>query len=322
MRPLAWLQHIPNTAIGANLLDRHRSERVAGVVSAHPTEVGSARAACSTLLERPADPAARASLAKCAERLLAALRAPSEDDGPLMRGLMQGDAIVRSNGLELLDRERFPRRIKDFTMRTLHHTNVVAGSYDRWVEAVTGAVDHQPGAHVYDLAAGTGGFARHLASVPGHGLRISSSDRAAEYVGMGMQAAEQAGLETVAWEVCDALDLRALRDRRDVDLFLCTQAAHHFDPGPLVQMISQAVASAPRGILIIDLLRAGTTALGTAAVAALAAAWPVLMYDGFQSVRRAYTLAEFKLLALLAGAQSVDARACGPAWCLVHARQA
>jgi SAM-dependent methyltransferase len=320
---LSFMQRLPAVAPLAGRLDGRRAGRVEALLSARRAQVRDARQACDAMLERGADDAARASLDAVAAALLGELRGDERGDGALRRGATRLDAAVRSDGAELLDVGFVPQRVKDFTMRLLHRTNVLAGSYEVWTGAVAAALGDRDDAHVYELAAGTGGYARHLArrQPPGRRVRVTSSDLSPAYVSIGAEAARAEGVSDVTWEVCDALDLRRLRDRGDVDLFLCTQAAHHLSAGQLVQMISQAIHAAPEGLLVIDLLRSATTALGTLALTAVVAPWPVLMYDGFQSVRRAYTPAELSLLARLAGAGRVDARPYGPAWCLLHARR-
>jgi SAM-dependent methyltransferase len=319
---LSFVQRLPALALVAGRLDARRGGRVDDLLSSRRGRARDALDACAALLAGD-DAAAQRTLDEAAAALLGELRGAAPGDGALDRGAAMLDVVVRSDGPELLDVDAVPQRVKDFTMRLLHRANVVAGSYDVWTGAVCEALGDRADAHVYELAAGTGGYARHLARhhPPGRHIRVTSSDLSAEYVAIGEAAARAEGISGVTWETRDALDLRALRERGDVDLFLCTQAAHHLSAGQLVRMISQCVHAAPGGLLVIDLMRGATTALATLALSGLVAPWPVLVYDGFQSVRRAYTPAELTLLARLAGATRVDARPYGPAWCLLHARR-
>ncbi len=321
MKPLAFLQSIPAAAVVSRRLDRLRSRRVDTALAGCSGDAREVRAACEALLERD-DQGARELVDAVVPRFLAALREVSGGDGLIDRGAARIDEGVRSEALELLDRDGVPAFVKAFTMRLLHRVNAQVGSYDVWTGAVLEALGDRRDAHVYDLAAGTGGFARHLAKspTPGRTLRITSTDLSPAYVALGEKSARAEGVEGVAWEVCDALDQRHLRARGGVDLMLCTQAAHHLSPGQLVRMISQSMHTASRGILVIDLMRGASTALGTLALTTVLAPWPPLVFDGFQSVRRAYTPAEFALLARLAGAGSVEARPLGPAWCTLLAQ--
>jgi hypothetical protein len=85
-------------------------------------------------------------------------------------------------------------------------------------------------------------------------------------------------------------------------------------------MMREAVRTAPRGLVIVDLLRSPANALGTVAGIASTLPLPVLMADGFQSVRRSYTLGELEVLARFAGVSEIDTRPLGPVHGLVHLR--
>ena len=318
---LGFVQRLPPADPLSLRLDRARARRVDDVLSSRRGTVREVLDACDALLASP-DTRAAKTVDAYAAQLLAELRRTPASAGAIDQGVARIDAALRSAGPEILDVEGVPQRLKDFTMRLLHAVNVSLGSYDVWTRAALEALGDRDDAHLYDLAAGTGGYARHLRRhMPaGRRLRVTSSDLSPAYVALGRREAERAHITDVAWEERYALDLSALRERNDVDLFLCTQAVHHLSPGQAVRMISQAIHTAPGGILVVDIFRGAVTALGSLALISLATPWPVIVYDGFQSVRRAYTPAEFTLLARLAGAASVEAKAYGPAWCTLHAR--
>ncbi len=323
MNALGLLHRLPPPGLLARHLDRARARRVDDVLYTGGGAVREVEAACRALLDG-ADARAERVVDVLARQLLQELRlAPSSADA-VTRQAARFDAALRSDAPELLDVDLLPQPVKDYSMRLLHRLNARIGSYDLWTEAVVDALGDAADAHVYDLAAGTGGYARHLArhQPAGRRVRITSSDLSPDYVAVGERAAREEGVTDVRWEVRDALDLRALRARGDVDLFLCTQAVHHLGPAMVVRMISQAVHASRGGLLVVDLARGALTALGTLAVVGVVTPWPVLVYDGFQSVRRAYTPAEFTLLARLAGAKDVSARLWGPAWCVLRARGA
>ncbi len=321
MSPLGFVQRLPPVGALSHHLDRLRADRVDDVLSSRRGSAREVLDACRALLDGD-DPRAARTVHTNASQLLQELRLAPSNGSVLDRGAARFDDALRSDKPEILDLDGVPQGLKDFTMRLLHRFNVTLGSYDAWTRAVLDALGDRDPAHVYDLAAGTGGYARHLAKHPpaGRSLRITSSDLRDDYVAVGRRAAANEGAATVTWEARDALDLRELRERDDVDLFLCTQAVHHLSPGMVVRMISQAIHTAPGGILIIDIYRSAAAALGTVALISASTPWPVLTWDGFQSVRRAYTPAEFTLLARLAGASHVDAKPLGPGWLTLHAR--
>ncbi len=323
MTPLAFVQRLPPVAPLSLRLDRLRAERVDDVLSSRRGSTREVLDACRALLDGDDGRASRV-IDRNASQLLQELRLTPSSARAIDRGASRADDALRSTTPEILDLDGVPQPLKDFTMRMLHRFNVSLGSYDAWTAAVLDALGDRDGAHVYDLAAGTGGYARHLAkhAPSGRSLRITTSDLRGDYVDLGRRIAEADGVTNVHWEQRDALDLRELRERGDVDLFLCTQAVHHLSPGMVVRMISQAIHSAPGGLFIIDIFRSATAALGVATLVTASTPWPVLAWDGVQSVRRAYTPAEFTLLARLAGADRIDARPLGPGWCTLHARGA
>ncbi len=293
-------------------LDERRRSRVDELIVEERATVQEISAACARLAEGPDDGAA-AAIDRGVAHMLAGLRAAGGSSG----ALEAVDDVVRSDELEWLDLEWVPGVAKRAGMKLLHLVNGVTGAYPKWSEVLAEALGPTPTrpAHVHDLAAGTGGFARWLAMHPPHGLelRVTSSDLDPGYVALGERAARREHA-AVRFETRDALDLRGIGP---VDLFVCTQATHHLGPARVLRMIAQAIAHAPRGIVIVDVYRAAGVALGTGAVLALIAL--PIMRDGVLSVRRSYTPAELALLARLAGARVVRAEPVGAVHCVLHA---
>lgn len=316
---LGFLHKIPSPSRLAQALDRTRDAHLDDVLTEGRDDVRALLRAREALKQGP-DASAAETVDRVASKLLAELRASSSREGAALRAMTLFDRALHTEDEELLDRELLPQPVKDFSMRLLHRVNVVLGSYSVWTDAIVHALGDRRDAHVYDLAAGTGGYARHLVAHPpeGYSLRVTSSDLRSDYVAIGAARAREEGLD-VRYEVRDALDLRELRERGDVDLFLCTQAVHHLSPGMVVRMIAQCIAAAPRGLVVVDLFRSLTNFVAAGAFVSLAAPFPVLVYDGLVSVRRSYTPAELSLLAHLAGAHHVESRTWGPAYCLLHA---
>jgi SAM-dependent methyltransferase len=207
-------------------------------------------------------------------------------------------------------------------MYGLDWQNRIVGSYGQWLTLLEGTLAGRRGAHVYDLAAGSGGFLRYAARAVGKRgtaeMRFTSSDLDPEFVELGAKAAARSRAN-VAFEKRDATNLKPLAG--SVDLFVSTQSAHHLSPGLAVRMISEATRAASQGILIVDLRRSATMAIVGCLLDCVTAPFPPLMYDGILSFRRSYLAAEMELLARLAGAEKVDAYAKPPAHFVVHARR-
>lgn len=304
-------RHLPPLAPAALALDRVRARRIPEVLAAHSQDITAA------LASAPPRPDGR--IDRLARALLASLRRAE--------GLGEGlasklDGAVRSDRGELMDVPGTPELFKRTEMALLDRLNRGLGFYETWAVEVDRALGSSPTRRVYDLAAGAGGFARFVAAQWPAGIapmEITSSDLEPVYVEQGRRAAERAGLP-VRFEVRSALDLRALEGK--VDLFVCTQAAHHLTPGMVLQLLAGAIRIAPRGIVLVDVMRSGILALGAAlAMSTSFFYFPPVAIDGFQSVRRGYTPAELELLARAAGADLVHARFERPAHCILHARR-
>ena len=292
------------TPLGSRL-DRQRREALPRLLAANAIDVSRA----ASLAPNPVDD----ELATITHHLLGRLR----DSGGRGKYL---DALVRSDREEFLDLNWVPGIIKRVGMRRLHQYNRLSGGYPLFRKAIVEALRGQRDAHVYDLAAGTGGLARWLAAHPprGHQLRITSSDLEPSYLEIGRRTARRRGLE-LTFEARNACDLHEVKD---VDLFVCTQATHHLGPVLLVQVIAQAIRASPGGLLVIDALRAANITLAVALSSAAFAPWlPHFAHDAALSVRRSWTPTELALLATLAGASRVEVAMRDPGYCVLHARR-
>ena len=318
---MSWMERtrplLPSLAVLTQRLDEARTARMEMLLADHAAEVREVAAACRTLGQEPRPPETELQIIdRVADRLLGALRQGTATEKPWLRHLHDLDERVRSQELEILDRDDVPEALKRFSMRTLDWLNFALGAYPLWAHAVNRALGPRTTAHVYDLAAGTGGFLRYLAQHPsaGYQLRLTSSDMRPDYVEMGAARRPDG---RVQFEARDATDLRGVND---VDLFVCTQATHHLTPGQVVRTLAQAVTLAPLGIVVIDVMRSLAVALAASIGTAMVLPFPILILDGFQSVRRGYTPGELALLARLAGARRIEAHPWGAAYAFLHAR--
>ena len=310
------LHTLPSPCLLAAYLDRRRALAVEELLASRADETSVAGTAVARLLAH-SDDAASAALDRAARFLLGELRTLSRERGLLTRGAVWLDQLVRTDRTEMLDSDDV-HELKVEAIERLDAANLRLGGYADWSHAVREALAGRTEAHLHDLAGGTGGFVRYLAVNPFSGcrLRLSTSDTDPGYVALGESKARAAKLD-VQIQVRNALHLRGVDG---VDLFTCMQAVHHFMPGEAVQLISQAITTAPLGILIIDLSRAALNVLVSVLITAATTRFMPLVHDGYLSVRRSYTPAELRLLARLAGATHITARPYGPGHVLLHAR--
>ena len=310
MHPLNLAPHLPPTLTAplALRLDAARAQRVAPLLAEHPEIRHLVRDALHTLQNQP-DSDAERTVERYAAALLLTLRRHDGQSWPVRL-----DRLVASDIGELMDRPWTSAQVKQREMQALDRLNRLMGSYTSWSRLVRGIVGDGP-AHVVDLAAGSGGFLRHVArhERPLH-LRMTSTDLEPIYVQQGKQLAQDL---PVQFAVQDALRLTGLDD---VDLFVCTQSTHHLAPGMLVRLIAEAVRVAKKGLLVVDLLRSGGNVAGALLATTLTQPYLPLVVDGMQSIRRAYLPSELRLLATLAGAKHIETRTISPAFAVLHAR--
>ncbi len=283
----------------ARATDAARMKLVDEVLAEHAALVEETR----TLAADPEDAVER--LDEIARHLLGALRGT----GPFEAF----DAWVRSDLPEILDAPDVNARTRRRAMKRLEALNDQSGAHVLFANAIERALGDGDAPHVYEVAAGTGGLARHagpllLATRPGLRWTISDLDEA------GLGASDR----DPPWLAAEGRNALALSELDDVDLFVCAQAAHHLPPGVVVGMLGQA-ARAPRGVLILDVHRGGlvATLAGTAGV--LLGRNRIVAIDGVRSARRAFTPAELALLARLAGLRVLRAGPLGPAYAVLHA---
>jgi hypothetical protein len=305
------LTDLPPLSFVTRRIESDRASALAHLAAAFAPQATTARAAI--------DAAARGSATfeqvdSLAREALAAYRAlPARSLGALDGVARVADRAFRSERHEILDSSQVPPFVKHAAMLGLEFVNRRVGSYALWKRAIERIVAELPSPHLYELAAGTGGFSRWLAEQRPH-YRLTCTDLEAGYVVVGASLAERKRLP-LRFEPRSVTELSHLKG---VDLFFTSQAVHHLTPGLVVTMMREAVRTAPRGLVLVDLLRSPANALGTVAGIAATLPLPVLMADGFQSVRRAYTLGELELLARFAGIAEIRTETLGPVHGLVH----
>jgi hypothetical protein len=298
------------------LTQRIESDRASAARELVPAFERQARAVRDLIDEPRRSPRAAGEIDTGAREILAAYRAiPARSLGAFDAFARIADTAFRSERQEILDSSHVPPFVKHAAMLGLEFVNRCVGSYDLWRRALARRVDDLATPHLYELAAGTGGFSRWLAAqnVP---YRLTCSDLEAGYVVVGASLAERKRLP-LKFEPRSVTELGHLKS---IDLFFTSQAVHHLTPGIVVTMMREAVRIASRGLLLVDLLRSPANAIGTVAGIATTLPLPVLLADGFQSVRRAYTLGELELLARFAGVAQIEAETLGPVHGVVHLR--
>ena len=95
---------------------------------------------------------------------------------------------------------------------------------------------------------------------------------------------------------------------RSFDLALCALAFHHFGFEASVALLAAMDTLTTRGFVVSDLRRDKPTLWGVNAAMALVQAHPFTRHDAPASVRRAFTLPEYRRMVALSGVQGVHVR--------------
>ena len=237
---------------------------------------------------------------------VAAMRAerPDEPDGDRLEALLHAvDAPLYRDRPELMDDPSCPEDERTHALDVLDRFNHCTGLYDTVMAAIDPLVEaaakgEEKRPIVHDVAAGHGGLALYLAERYGDRVAIEASDLREEYLALGRAQAAERGL-SVAFSVEDALALGGL-EARGVDVITCTQALHHFPPGMIARMMSEAARRARVGACFVDGERSYTTLGLVALVGALYGRTYTFYYDAVTSIRRMFYEEELALVAALA----------------------
>ena len=95
---------------------------------------------------------------------------------------------------------------------------------------------------------------------------------------------------------------------KSFDLALCALAFHHLGFEASVKMLAAMDSLTTRGFVVSDLKRDKPTLWGVNAAMAAVNAHPITKHDAPASVRRAFTLAEYRKMVALSGVRSVRVR--------------
>ena len=260
-----------------------------------------------------------------AERALLEMRREVEREarglGPLER--MAASAHARFSDTDEMEHLDDPNLDREVRVRLLDHLdalNIVIGNYGAFFRAIEPLLSPGRPTRVLDLAAGHGGFAleaTRIARARGIPIEITATDLRAEYLALGEAAAAREGLD-VRFRVQDALDLSNL-EPGEVDVVLCTQSLHHFDPSMVTRMFREATRAAERGVVFIDGCRSIANGALISSLCVARYGDPQFAHDALVSFRRFFAPEELALLTTLGPeADAVEARWMRPGHCLVR----
>ena len=211
--------------------------------------------------------------------------------------------------LEHLDRP-LPHADLAETLADIERLNLRFGGHRLTLREVRRQLRRRPPdrpAVVVDVGGGRGDLALYLvrwARRVGRSLRVIVIDRDAATVALAR--AHCAGVPEIAVVRADgvALPFRAAA----VDVAVTVLTLHHLGPDEAAGMLAEMRAAANGAIVVNDLLRSRLTWCAVWLTTRLFARHPIARHDGPLSVRRAYSVAELRVLAGKAGLARVSVR--------------
>lgn len=160
-------------------------------------------------------------------------------------------------------------------------------------------LDNPHPASILDVATGSAdiplAIARH-ARAARRPIRIVATDLHPEILAVARERTRDTGIVV---ERADALALPYANGQFDVAL--CSLALHHFSPADALRLLAEMRRVSRRAMIVNDLERSRLGLAGAWLVSRLLTRNPMTRHDAPLSVRRAYTLAEARDLAIIAG---------------------
>lgn len=202
---------------------------------------------------------------------------------------------------EWLDAEQMDSGDLERNLRDIRHINAALGWTAFTTRAVLGVLRAQPRRawSLLDVASGSADIPVAIARAArraGIALRVTVTDRSPQIVEVARERC--ASIPGMTVERQDALALPYATGAFDVTL--CTLALHHFAPDA-AQALLREMARVGRRALVYDVVRSPLAYAGVIALTRLARMHPMTCHDGPASVRRAYSAAEARELAVAAG---------------------
>jgi hypothetical protein len=208
-------------------------------------------------------------------------------------------ALPRADAPEWLDQGRGAPADVAANLAEMWRLNRLLGGVSALTRHLYPLLHHHPGpAALLDLGTGAADLPRAIARWAARHrqpVTITAVDWAARHLAVA-RARPHAAVHLLQ---ADALRLPLAP--QSVDYVLATLFLHHFAPAAAVDLLRTAFAHARRALIVSDLVRGRWPLLAFALVRPALARHPFTWHDGQLSIRRAYTPAELRALALEAG---------------------
>jgi SAM-dependent methyltransferase len=209
------------------------------------------------------------------------------------------DERLISEAPEQMDLEGTPAGVRAGILRDLDRVHGLIGSEQHLLALLEPFLARRVSGplELLDIASGHGRFPIALARLArrrGLPLRITATDISVELLELCRQNVARSG-ESVQVRRLDAL--RPDLPPRSVDLVICTNSLHHFGTRGLLGLLAAAPALCREGMVLMDPFRAASALLPATLLFGLWGRERASVSDAQQSIRRAWTAEELRLLA-------------------------
>jgi SAM-dependent methyltransferase len=197
---------------------------------------------------------------------------------------------TRRRGVEILDDAHVDPRIRDRSHRDLERSNRLLGGMRAAVGEVRVSIGQLDRPTLLDVGSGLADIPRRVAKDArraGIDLRTIIVD--------GAESLLAAARNDVTHAVCANALALPFRDR-SVDVVMCSQLLHHFENRDAIRLLREMHRVAKRAVVVSDLRRAWTAAIGFWLVSFVLRFHRVTRHDGVVSVLRGFTPTELSNL--------------------------
>ncbi|MEP6936969.1 MAG: methyltransferase domain-containing protein [Chthoniobacterales bacterium] len=194
----------------------------------------------------------------------------------------------------------------EIDLRNLRQLNRYFGGYAMIGHFLARWIRRGDKLRVLDLATGSGDVPRIVAEHArqvGARMDITAIDRQLSTIEIARRLSQD--YPEIRYEHHDVL---AFRSSERYDVVLCSLAVHHFSETDAVALLRRCHELSGRFLLVTDLRRGPLATLGVYLLTALLFRARMTQVDGRMSARRAFSFAEFRELAELAGWQKFHHR--------------
>jgi SAM-dependent methyltransferase len=213
--------------------------------------------------------------------------------------------MERSTELEMMDAPEIPRELLIDDLRNLRLLNCYLGNYRNVLRGLARCLGKQDHFSLLDVGTGSGDVPRTIVQwARREGLRARVSGLETNRIAVAQAAEQTRRFGEISLVRGDAVTLPFRPG--SFDFVMASQMLHHYSEERIVALLRHWAAVARHGIIVSDLIRHPLAYHGIRLLTRLLTRNVMTLTDAPLSVRRGFTLAEWKRLFNAAGVGSCD----------------